>query len=77
MTKSDEKDYRRVRWLDALIDEILFINVTGRDNGIQCQGIHFIVINGRILSRYDTILHETRSTSVTPVIRLVPFTFDD
>ena len=43
-------------WLNALIDKLIFIHATGRDNGIECQGIHFNVINGRILSRYDTMM---------------------
>ena len=45
-------------WLDALIDQAMFIRATGRDNDIQCQGIKNNVINGKIMAKIAR-KHET------------------
>ena len=52
VTKSDEIFHV---WLDVLIDNLVFIHaIMRRNEGIQCQGINFNVINDGILSRNDT-----------------------
>ena len=43
-------------WPNALIDKLFFIHATRRDNGFEYQGMHLNVINGRLLSKFETIV---------------------